>query len=128
MNVIFDKLKSGEVHQLTTGEVKSIHKFLKSKFNYNANIYRLSNQSAEKSRFDRPVIYDFIPRKITVCLTDLSKDELIKEIFIEILQHNDPSLHAASYRHLSKTQRKQAEEKALQLFQEFQSVEGNVNA
>jgi len=119
MDVIVDKIKNGEKHSLSITDVKSLHKFLVSKFRFNAKTYRLSNTLPEKSRFDRPVIYDMVSRKYTICSRGISQEEIIKELFIEALQHNDETLRAASYNHLSAAQSKIAKEIAENLYSDY---------
>ena len=89
MNVIIDKVNSGLEHSLTMKDVKRIHKFVSVKFDFKAKTYRLSNELPENSRFDRPVKYDMIARKLIICSRGLSKKEAITEIFVEVLQQTD---------------------------------------
>jgi hypothetical protein len=119
MDVIVDKVSDGDAHALTIRELKAIHRFLVSKLDFNAKVYRLSNELPKKSRFDRPVIYDMISRKLTICSRGLSQEESVKSILIEALQESDPILRAASYRHLSNAQMKVATERANKLYNEL---------
>ncbi|WP_444930264.1 hypothetical protein ACJJIF_21360 [Microbulbifer sp. SSSA002] len=121
MDVIVDKVNDNDGHSLSIKEVKSIHKFISEKLDFRAKTYRLSNELPEKSRFDRPIKYDMIARKVTICSRGVSKDEIIKEILVEALQHTDSTLRATSYNHLSKAQTKIANERADALYKEYTS-------
>ena len=124
MDVIMDKVSGGEAHALSIKDVKSVHKFVAEKLDFRAKIYRLSNELPDKSRFDRPIRYDMIARKITICSRGVSKIDTIKEIFVEALQQTDSSLQAASFSHLSNAQAKIAKERANALYKEYLSEVG----
>jgi len=49
MDVIIDKVKSGESHSLTMKDVKSIHKFVAANYEFKAKTYRLSGELPENS-------------------------------------------------------------------------------
>ena len=119
MDVITDKVNSGEGHSLAMKDVKSIHKYVAAKFDFKAKTYRLSSELPEKSRFDRPAKYDMIARKLIICSRGLSKKEAIIEIFVEVLQETDSSLKAASFNHLSKEQSKRAYTQAATIYKEY---------
>ena len=119
MDVIIDKVNSGDDHSLTMKDVKSIHKFVAAQFDFKAKTYRLSSEHPDKSRFDRPVKYDMIARKLIICSRGLSKKDIIKEIFVEVLQETDSSLRAASFNHLSNEQSKRAYTQADTIYKEY---------
>lgn len=119
MNVIFDKISNEPTHALTLTEVKVLHKILNSDLNFRAKTYRFCSELPEKSRFDRPVHYDSISRKLNVCSRGLSKEKVIREILVEAIQQSNGNLRAPSFNSLSVAQRKLAEELVNPLYAKY---------
>lgn len=119
MNVIFDRISNEPIHALTLKEVKIIHKILSHEINFSPKTYRFCSELPKKTRFDRPVIYDNISRKLNICSRGLNKEIIVREIFVEALQQSVDNLHAASFNRLSATQRKQIDELVTPLYAQY---------
>ncbi len=119
MKIIFDRISTDPQHALSKSEVIIIHKILNTEFDLKAKIYRLCSELPEKSRFDRPVHYDIISRKLNICSRGLTKETIIREIFVEVIQNSYHNLAAAKFNRLSSAQRKQIDEMVNPLYAKY---------
>jgi hypothetical protein len=120
VKVIFDKLKDNENYLISTKEIKKLFEIIPN-LSKGIKIVHIQNQEPHKSRFPRPVRFEFLNSQLNISAKKLSKEVIVKEILIELISQrgDDITLRPSSYRFLTKNQIRRIENIAKPIIIEY---------
>lgn len=126
MKIVFDKLKDNQTYPLTYQDIKLLFKLAPEHWTRSLKLIHFLGQKSSKSGFERPVRIEH-SRKMNLSIIDLSFQEAIIEILIELTQNSgdEPNLRMKSNRKLDNNQLKRIHEIILPIwikFRNFQKV------
>ena len=106
MKIIFDKLKEGRSYPVTHRDIRQLFKILPDHWIGRIKLVHFLGQEPHASRFSRPVRIESMSYKLNLSILGLTKDQVIKEILIELIQESgdEPNLRSKSFRELDKNQ------------------------
>ncbi len=105
MKIIFDKLNENNEYNISIKEIKTLFSLIPD-LAKSIKLVHLQGQEPHMSKFERPVRFESLSKKINISAKGLDKDSIIRELLVELISQNgdDTGLRPVSYRELTKNQ------------------------